>query len=85
MTIFTAVSNSTIYDVCLNTYGSLNMLVKLMADNGHDGVNTYPTSGQQFQYDETLVSTVNTQNLTGSYIPQAGSQQLKFATKPLNS
>ena len=30
MTEFAAVDNSNIYDVCLNTYGSLDMLVKLM-------------------------------------------------------
>ena len=52
---FTAAANSTIYDVCLNTYGSLNYLGKLMDDNDHPGVDVYPTSGQVFEYDANLV------------------------------
>ncbi len=78
MTKFTAVDGSTIFNVCLNTYGTLNLLGKLMADNNFAGVSTYPTAGQVFLYDETLV--VNQQvskNLTLSgekyatrYIPE---------------
>jgi hypothetical protein len=56
MTTFTAVSNSTIYDVCLNTYGTLDLLVKLMTDNNFLGVNIYPVNGQLFVYDETLIA-----------------------------
>lgn len=52
---FKAVDMSTIYDVCLNTYGNLDLLVKLMVDNGHNGVNEYPTAGQVYVYDDTLV------------------------------
>lgn len=52
---FKAVDMSTIYDVCLNTYGTFDYLVKLMVDNGFDGVNTYPTAGQVFSYDDSLV------------------------------
>lgn len=52
---FRAVDMSTIYDVCLNTYGTLNYLVKLMVDNGFAGVNLYPVAGQIFKYDDTLV------------------------------
>lgn len=55
MAEFKAVDMSTIYDVCLNTYGNLDYLVKLMVDNGHPGVNEYPVAGQIFVYDETLV------------------------------
>lgn len=55
MAEFKAVDMSTIYDVCLNTYGTLNYLVKLMVDNDFNGVNEYPTAGQIFVYDETLV------------------------------
>lgn len=53
---YKAVDLSTIYDVCLDTYGSLNYLVKLMVDNNFPGVNVYPTAGQIFFYDPTLVS-----------------------------
>lgn len=52
---FKAVDMSTIYDVCLNTYGNLDYLVKLMVDNSFLGVNTYPTAGQIFVYDDSLV------------------------------
>jgi len=52
---FKAVEMSTIYDVCLNTYGTLNYLVKLMVDNSFLGVDTYPNAGQIFMYDDELV------------------------------
>ena len=51
---YTAISNSTIYDVCLNTYGSLDFLVKLMTDNRFGSIDNYPRNGQVFYYDETL-------------------------------
>lgn len=55
MTKFIAVDNSTIYDVCLNTYGSLDYLVKLMEENNFDGVETMPKAGQEFLFDEEMV------------------------------
>jgi len=55
MTRFIAVDSSTIYDVCLNTYGSLDYLVKLMVDNDFEGVETFPKAGQEFLFDENLV------------------------------
>ena len=56
MQLFNAVSNSTIYDVCLNTYGTLDLLVKLMTDNNYSSVNDSPVNGQVFSFDETLVA-----------------------------
>ena len=77
---FTAVSNSTIYDVCLNTYGSLNYLGKLMDDNDHPGADVYPTSGQVFEYDANLVQHPASGSFNGSV---AGSAALvKYATQP---
>lgn len=64
---FSAASNSTIYDVCLNTYGSLDFLVKLMLDNNYINVNTYPTSGQVFIFDETLIANQAVQNVNIIY------------------
>jgi hypothetical protein len=58
MTTFTAVINSTIYDVCLSTYGTLDHLVKLMNDNNFEGVDLYPTNGQEFLYDANIVNTI---------------------------
>lgn len=56
MKTFIAISNCTIYDVCLNTYGTLDLLTKLMVDNNFPGVNFYPENGQIFVFDETLIS-----------------------------
>ena len=72
---FKAISNSTIYDVCLNTYGTLDLLVKLMDDNDFDGVDTLPENGQIFLYDETLVKNVNSLNLYSTFTSK------KYATQ----
>jgi hypothetical protein len=77
---FVAVANSTIYDVCLNTYGTLNLLAKLMDDSNHQGVNTNPIVGQVFLYDENLVNVQTYQNLNQNYTVTAGDIQLKYAT-----
>lgn len=58
---FNAVENSSIWDVCLNTYGTLNYLVKLMVDNNHAGVNIYPNSGQIYLYEQELVENLDNQ------------------------
>lgn len=71
--LFTAVDNSTIWDVCLNTYGSLDEIVKLMTDNNFPNVNTYPSNGQVFFFDDTLVEDQN--NLQSNLAPK------KFATR----
>lgn len=64
---FSAVSNSTIYDVCLNTYGSLDFLVKLMMDNNFTGVNDFPANGQIFNFDETLIANQDVKNVNIIY------------------
>jgi hypothetical protein len=44
------------FDICLNTYGSLDNLIKQLVDSGgNQGVNDVPVSGQQFIYDDDLV------------------------------
>ena len=78
---FKAVSNSTIYDVCLNTYGTLNLLAKLMDDNSFQGVTIYPTSGQIFLYDDEFVNVQTNQNLERNFTVSAGEVQVKYATK----
>lgn len=52
---FKAISGSTLYNVCMNTYGSYDYIVKLMKDNKISNINQYPIAGQIFLYDETLV------------------------------
>jgi hypothetical protein len=69
---FTAVDKSTIWDVVLNTYGSVDEIVKIMVDNDYPNVNTYPKNGQIFFFDDTLVENQN--NLQSDLSPK------KFAT-----
>jgi hypothetical protein len=78
---FTAISNSTIYDVCLNTYGTLNLLVKLMDDNSFPGVDTYPQHGQVFVYDDSLVNVQTNQSLNMNFSILTGENPQKYATK----
>lgn len=43
------------YDVCLNTYGTLDLMIKLLQDNNVTSIAYHPTPGTVFQYDPTLV------------------------------
>lgn len=52
---FRAVSGQSILDVCLNTYGSLNLLYKLVQDNNIQDINQLVSSRQPFIYDTDLV------------------------------
>ena len=52
---FTAVYGQSIFDVCLNCYGSLDLLYKIIQDSGVDSVNDTPKSGQVYTYDDSLV------------------------------
>ena len=55
MSTFYAVDGSTLFDVCLNTYGSLDFFYKLLVDNNITNANYTPKTGQPFNYDETLI------------------------------
>lgn len=55
MTTYYAIAGQSIYDVCLQTYGALDYLFKLLQDNGINGLNEPVNSRQPFQWDETLV------------------------------
>jgi len=81
MKTFKAIENSTIYDVCLNTYATLNELANLMDENEHESVNVYPLAGAEYQYDDSRVNVQTNQNLTGNTSIAAGAAQLKYATK----
>jgi hypothetical protein len=53
---YNAVNGQSIYDVCLNAYGSLDNLVKLLTDSGAgQGVNDVPASRQAYIFDDSLV------------------------------
>ena len=55
MKLYKAIAGQSIYDVCLQTYGTLDYLYKLMQDNGIAGLDEDVYSGQQFQWDDNLV------------------------------
>lgn len=80
MTEFIAVANSTMLDVCLNTYGSLNRMVKLMVDNNIPNVNYRPYAGQVFLFDENLVVTQTNQSLNQNYNVLNTVSKTKYAT-----
>lgn len=52
---YKAVNGQSIFDVCLNAYGTLDLLVKLLRDSGAQGVDDIPVSGQVYVYDDSLV------------------------------
>jgi len=51
---YKAVTGQSLLDICLNTYGSFDLLTKLIEDNGIDNANYTPFSGQVFVWDEKL-------------------------------
>lgn len=53
---YNAVWGQSIYDICLQVYGSLDLLYKLIQDSGVDSVNDSPFSGQQYVYDDALAT-----------------------------
>lgn len=55
MRTYKALAGQSIYDVCLQTYGKLDYLYRLMQDNGIMGLDADVYSGQPFVWDENLV------------------------------
>jgi hypothetical protein len=52
---YNAVNGQSIYDICLNTYGTLDRLIKQLVDSGaNQGVDSVPASGQVYVYDDEL-------------------------------
>ena len=76
--IFVAVDNSSLFDIALNTYGSLDFIGKLIEDNPENGLNFYPTAGTQFVWDDSLQISQTNAIIGGSgmFVGQ------KFATRP---
>ena len=69
MKIYTVLDRQSIFDICLNTYGSLDFLIKLMSDNNFPGCDNYPVAGDAFLYDDSLI--VNQTTVTTSSVIQA--------------
>lgn len=76
--IFVAVDNSSLFDIALNTYGSLDFIGKLIEDNPTNGLNFYPPAGTQFVWDDSLQISQTNAIIGGSgmFVGQ------KFATRP---
>jgi hypothetical protein len=51
----TSQNGQSMYDLCLQAYGTLDHLVKFCVDNQISDVNYNPVAPQSFQYDTTLV------------------------------
>jgi hypothetical protein len=68
--LFRAVSGQSIFDVCLNCYGTLDLLYKLIKDNGISDANQLVSSGQSFSYDDQLT---NDQGVSKQFI-QSGTK-----------
>lgn len=54
MLVFNSMNGMSIWDVCLQTYGSFDYMVKLLTDNNITDIDTVPLSGQSFVWDETI-------------------------------
>lgn len=52
--LYPAVYGQSLLDICLQVYGSLDLLLRMLLDSGIDNVNVTPASGQVFTYDDTL-------------------------------
>lgn len=52
---YKAIEGQSLLDVCLQTYGTLDLLIKLLQDSGVDNVNVKPKSQQVFIYDDILI------------------------------
>jgi hypothetical protein len=52
---YTAVAGQSIHDVCLNTYGTLDLLLKLVKDNDFGSLDGNVSSRQVFTFDDDLV------------------------------
>lgn len=78
--IFVAVENSSLFDIALNTYGSVDFIGKLIEDNPENGLNLYPDAGTQFVWDDSLQISQTNAIIGGSgmFVGQ------KYATRPLD-
>ena len=52
--IFKSVQGMSIYDICMQVYGTLDYLYKLIQDSGFSNSQTYPLPGTSFIFNPTL-------------------------------
>ena len=77
MLVYKAVTGQSVFDLCLNTYGSFDLLFKFLNDNNITDVNYVPYSGQNFIWDETLTAdqAVNITSTTNNIIYATSTQR----------
>lgn len=75
MAEFKSSAGQTIYDICLQTYGDLFFLLKLIQDNNVDSVNTAFFRGKVFIFDESLVNNAALSNRNRN-------DSIKYITQP---
>ena len=70
MLVFSAVNGQALMDVMLNTYGSFDLAIKLLQDNGISNLDYDIVGGEQFEWDETLTAdqSVNTINSNSNIV-----------------
>lgn len=56
MTPYNAIAGQSIYDVVVQTYGTIDELLKLVQDSGVPNLDAPVVSGQGFTYDETVLT-----------------------------
>jgi hypothetical protein len=56
MAEFISKNNQSIFDVCMQTYGDMNFMYKLIQDSGFPSLSTSPTIGTKFTFDESLIN-----------------------------
>jgi hypothetical protein len=66
---YKARAGQSLFDVCLNTYGSLDFIYTLMVDNSISDISYQPTTGQVFEYDiSQVVSPVISRTISTSEV-----------------
>jgi hypothetical protein len=55
MSTFSGINGQSLFDVCLNTYGSLDYMYKLIQDSGVANINQEVKTQDQFTWDSALV------------------------------
>lgn len=75
MSVYSAIFGQSIWDVCLQTYGTIDMINQLLSDNDID-IDVEITTGMEFTWDDTLT--------TDQYVNQKLSEtSIIYATKSL--
>ena len=55
MSTFSGINGQSLFDVCLNTYGSLDYMYKLIQDSGVENINQQVKTQDQFTWNSALV------------------------------